>query len=1598
MQFVTTLRTRMNSVFPGAIFASLLLLAAASASAQVFTDDFSYAAAAPLNGTGGWSAHSSAGTNPPSVTSPGLSYSGYAGSGIGNKINFITSGEDNNHSFTGITSGSAYASAMVNLSATQATGDYFFHMVDGPIAGNKFRVRLFAKKDPSSTNYAFGLQFGSTAGSLVYTGYSFVPGTTYFVVLKYTFVAGALNDPVALFINPVPGSLEPVATLTSAPVAGDADIAADGVAGVAIRQGSASNAATGSIDGIRVGTTWASVTPPSWDIVASSGANGTVTPSGTTTVANGANQIYMITPDPGYKVSDVLVDAGSVGAVTTYTFTNVTANHTISASFVPNVNLSVILDKARGIASSTTPKSDQQFTGYGSWYKKYPGAKAELYISPSADLGGASFKIDDIQSVTYHTYNVANPSPVEFFMAVYTAGTAHGWYEQRVNGEPYLKNGTPYAPVNNVWSAWTTTGTEALTLNDSNNSGNQGFYGAPTLADMQAGPITWSTWPGNPTAGSASATPIDYGAQTVFLLSFQTGSGWSGFEGYLDAITVTLKNGDVYNIDLEATPYTLTTNTVGNGSVSKSPDQPSYAGGAVVQLTATPDPGWAFAGWSGDATGFTNPLNVTMDDDKNITATFGTVTNTNTGRGYTTIQAAHDDPATLDGHTIHAGAGTYVEQVEVTKNVTISGDGCANTIIKSPASLPLSFLVGANPNKPVVYFHDVSDGRLQNLTVDGDEKGNANYRFIGVAYYNAGGKVSNVCVVKIEDSPFSGAQHGVGVYSNNTTGGPYSLELASVSVTDFQKTGIALNGAGMTVNVHDCTTVGKGATSVTAQNGIQISNGAGGTVANCAISEMSYTPATFVASGLLTFAAAPVNASGLSGPNAITNVQAPISWYDTNGSMDGIEVVGGADYGPIFVYNSSASAAIRSNASSRPVAAPFSDVGTVATPEGERALASYSVSVTNSCLNGTDVAGTVGIFAYTEGGPLSVDANHNEIHDWDYGLATYGPAATLTANLNSVSSNPTAGYDNTGSGAAQNAENNWWGAATGPSGAGPGTGDAVLGTGVDFTPFLHSSAEGSLACGFSPLPEISIGDVSMAEGAAGTTTFTFTVSLSHASAVATSVDWQVNDGTAKVSNNDYVDGSGNLSIPANTLSGVITVDVNGDLTLESNETFSVVLSNAVNGSILDGTGVGTIQNDDGAPSLSISDESMIEGTAGPGYVTFIFDVTLSNPTDQAVTVHYQSADGSATEANFDYVPVSGTLTIPAKTSSGTIEVIVPSDQTQESNETFFINLSNPTNATIADNQGVGTIQNDDGVPAISISDVSLTEGNAGLKDFTFSVTLSNASDQPITVTYQTQNNSAIAPGDFIAVGPTVLTIPSKNSLVTITIKVKGDVVFEGDETFFVNLSNPNGATIADGQGLGTIIEDEVTAVLLSMFEAATVTDGVELRWQFADATDVTSTWVERGPAVSGPWTRIVAEASVKNGVTVALDRTAVAGRTYAYRLVAELAGGRQVTFTPAEGTAGERVTEFALARVSPNPTTDFARIEYTIAREAKVRVSIVDLQGRVVADVVNGVQGAGRYQAVWNGEGARGRMPAGLYFVRFDAGGKTGTKRIMLTH
>jgi hypothetical protein len=222
------------------------------------------------------------------------------------------------------------------------------------------------------------------------------------------------------------------------------------------------------------------------------------------------------------------------------------------------------------------------------------------------------------------------------------------------------------------------------------------------------------------------------------------------------------------------------------------------------------------------------------------------------------------------------------------------------------------------------------------------------------------------------------------------------------------------------------------------------------------------------------------------------------------------------------------------------------------------------------------------------------------------------------------------------------------------------------------------------------------------------------------------------------------------------------------------------------------------------PTLSISDVTVTEGNTGT--VNAVFTVSLSAPWNQTVTVHYSTADNTATTAGNDYQAGSGTLTFAPGVTSQTVTVAVNGDRLAEADESFFVNLDSPTAATIADGQGVGTILDDE--PRISIGDVSLNEGNSGTTKFNFTVSLSAAYDAAVTVGYATANGTAtIANRDYQARSGTV-TFAAGVTSQTITILVNGDRTKELNETFYVNLSNAVSALITDSQGVGTIVNDD----------------------------------------------------------------------------------------------------------------------------------------------------------------------------------------------
>src|SRR5262249_45180372 len=151
---------------------------------------------------------------------------------------------------------------------------------------------------------------------------------------------------------------------------------------------------------------------------------------------------------------------------------------------------------------------------------------------------------------------------------------------------------------------------------------------------------------------------------------------------------------------------------------------------------------------------------------------------------------------------------------------------------------------------------------------------------------------------------------------------------------------------------------------------------------------------------------------------------------------------------------------------------------------------------------------------------------------------------------------------------------------------------------------------------------------------------------------------------------------------------------------------------------------------------------------------------------------------------------SGTLTFAPGETTKTIAVLVNGDRVGEPNEAFFVNLGGATGAVVSDGQGGGTIVDDE--PRISINDVAAKEGNSGTTLFVFTVTLSAASDAPVTVNFATANGSATAGEDYDAKSGTLTFAPGETSK-TITVVVRGDKKKEGDETFSVNLAGASGA-------------------------------------------------------------------------------------------------------------------------------------------------------------------------------------------------------------
>lgn len=372
-------------------------------------------------------------------------------------------------------------------------------------------------------------------------------------------------------------------------------------------------------------------------------------------------------------------------------------------------------------------------------------------------------------------------------------------------------------------------------------------------------------------------------------------------------------------------------------------------------------------------------------------------------------------------------------------------------------------------------------------------------------------------------------------------------------------------------------------------------------------------------------------------------------------------------------------------------------------------------------------------------------------------------------------------------------------------------GDTLLEADETFTVKLSNASNATIADGLAggkivnnddTLPVISIDDVRVNEGNSGDTQATLTVSLAALSGLDVTFDLMTIDGTAKAGSDYRAFAAKSLVIPAGTRTKTVNVDIIGDSLDEQDETFSLTLANVAGATTGKVQGTVTVANDDGAPTLAINDVKASEGNSG--ITNFTFTVTLASASGKTVNVNYATANGTAT-AGSDYTSTSGTLTFAPGSTRQIIIIAVNGDELNELEENFFVNLTNPVNATITRAQGQGIVVNDDAIPLVQFSQGSLTVTEGG----TATVTISRVNNSSGAVSVQFISNGATASNRDFNDASAMLFFANGETSKTVTVTINEDNEVEGEETITLLLSNPVGADLGLAAATLTIKDNDV---------------------------------------------------------------------------------------------------------------------------------------------------------------------------------------------
>jgi hypothetical protein len=422
----------------------------------------------------------------------------------------------------------------------------------------------------------------------------------------------------------------------------------------------------------------------------------------------------------------------------------------------------------------------------------------------------------------------------------------------------------------------------------------------------------------------------------------------------------------------------------------------------------------------------------------------------------------------LADDTVLVKNGIYEENLLINQNISLIGQG-ENTILLAPELIPTCFTV-TNPNynaHPVVCIQ-ADHVTVDQFTVDGAGRGNANYKFMGIAFQNAGGAVKNTLITRIKSTPITMEDNGLALFVYNNDGTSRSFTVDQVTIEDFQKNAMAISAladTALAVNITNNHITGQGHTSLVVQNGIQVwGDLLTGTIEENSVDGIGFISTNpdnkVVATSILNYYA---DVDVLR--NMVTGAQIGLYVYDGSGryidNQFEIFKVGYSGFGLILTDPPGAVPAPSVvNTLEEKSTLPVEDVKS----EGENIIFAENNQV---LFNGTDNTGTIGIDAEAGHGvkDVNVNINANTVRGFDFGITLLQCGGTtctdsvfthLQALCNLISENNKGMYSNVTS-LEMIAPYNWWGDPSGPyhpSLNPDGLGDSVTGL-IDFTPWLE---------------------------------------------------------------------------------------------------------------------------------------------------------------------------------------------------------------------------------------------------------------------------------------------------------------------------------------------------------------------------------------------------------------------------------------------------------------------------------------------------------------------------------------------------------------